>query len=147
MSRAQRTKGKVGEREAATLLRELYPSASRTISQARGAEDCDVGGTPWHVEVKVGSKPAPLRALRQALRDAEEHGDDRPPLVMCREDRRGWTVTLRWSDFARLVSEGIASRAVSVALARRAALGNQAAREDDTKTDFESSPLTQRSER
>jgi hypothetical protein len=117
------------------MLRELYPSAARTISQARGAEDCDVGGTPWHVEVKVGAKPSPLRALRQALRDAEEHDDDRPPLVMCREDRRGWTVTLRWADFARLVSEGQGARAIAVRLAR---LGNQAAREASTKTDFES---------
>lgn len=106
MSRAQREKGKRGEREAAALLSDLYPAAARTISQARGAEDCDVSGTPWAVEVKCGRAPAPLAALRQCEADAEERGDTRPPLVLVREDRRGWTVTLRWADFARLVGGG-----------------------------------------
>jgi hypothetical protein len=117
MSRSQRTKGKVGEREAAALLRELFPEAARTISQARGAEDCDVGGTPYFVECKVGAKPAPLKALRQAKGDAAELGDERPPLVMCREDRRGWTVTMDWSTFATLVREGQAARAAAVQMA------------------------------
>jgi hypothetical protein len=117
VSKSQRTKGKVGEREAAALLRELFPEAARTISQARGAEDCDVGGTPYFCEIKVGAKPAPLKALRQAKGDAKELGDERPPLVMCREDRRGWTVTMDWSTFATLVREGQAARAVAVQMA------------------------------
>jgi len=117
MSKSQRDKGKVGEREAATLLRELFPQAARTISQARGAEDCDVGGTGYFVEVKVGAKPAPLKALRQAKADAAELGDERPPLVMCREDRRGWTVTMDWPTFATLVQQGQAARAAAVQMA------------------------------
>jgi hypothetical protein len=114
MSKAQRDKGKRAERKVAALLRELYPQAYRTISQARGAEDCDVGGTEWHVEVKSGVKPAPLAALRQAERDT----DGRPALVVCCEDRRGVTVTLRWEDFARVVSEGQRAREIAVTLAR-----------------------------
>lgn len=118
MGMRSRRKGKVGEREAAELLRELYPEAARTISQARGAEACDVEGTPWWVEVKVGAKPNPLAALLQAKLDAAAAGDDRPPLVIARRDREGTTVTLAWSDFAALVRANAEARRTLVRTAK-----------------------------
>jgi hypothetical protein len=98
MGAAQREKGKRGERQAAEKLRELYPAAQRTIAQSRGAEDCDVSGLPWWVEVKIGKAPPVLAAMRQALRDT----DGRPPLVMTHQDRGEWLVTMRFDDFKRI---------------------------------------------
>jgi hypothetical protein len=114
VSASQRRKGAVGEREAASLMRQVYPGAMRSASQAGRTDEADVEGTPWWVEVKVGARPMPLAALRQA----EDATDGRPALVMARQDRQGWTVTMRWPDFARLVAEGEAARAAAVAMAR-----------------------------
>jgi len=114
VSASQRRKGAVGEREAAGLLRQVYPAAFRSASQAGRTDEADVEATPWWVEVKVGARPMPLAALRQA----EAATDGRPALVLARQDRQGWTVTMRWPDFARLVAEGEAARAAAVAMAR-----------------------------
>lgn len=119
MGAHQRAKGARGEREAAALLRRLYPLADRRPMQARGAarDGCDVEGTPWHVEVKRGARPALLAALAQAERDT----DGRPALVLARQDREPWVAMMRWEDFAKLVEAagaGSRARAVAVGLAR-----------------------------
>lgn len=101
MSRSQREKGARGEREAAAALRDVYPSADRAPMQSRGAkrDGCEVVGTPFHVEVKIGAKPPVLAAMRQAVRDTK----GAPPLVMTRQDRGEWLATMRWSDLAALL--------------------------------------------
>jgi len=119
MGAHQRAKGARGEREAAELLRRVYPLADRRPMQARGAarDGCDVEGTPWHVEVKRGARPSLLAALDQAERDT----DGRPPLVLARQDRRGWVAVLRWEDLQTLLeaaSAGDRARTMAVSLAR-----------------------------
>jgi hypothetical protein len=99
VAKKSREKGKRGERAAADKLRELYPDAKRTISQSRGAEDSDVGGTPWHVEVKIGKAPPIAPAMDQAIRDSR---GERPPLVMSKKDRGDWLITMRYEDFLRI---------------------------------------------
>lgn len=119
MGAHQRAKGARGEREAAQLLRRVYPLADRRPMQARGAarDGCDVEGTPWHVEVKRGARVSVLAALAQAERDT----DGRPPLVLARQDREGWIVALRWEDFAALLEAVGSSRldgSIALSLAR-----------------------------
>lgn len=98
--RASREKGKRGERLAVALCRLLWPSAVRTISQARGGgEACDVSGTPYHVEVKVGARPNILAAVRQAKGDSK---GARPWLVFSKRDREQPLVTMSWETFAAL---------------------------------------------
>jgi hypothetical protein len=117
---ANRRKGACGEREAAVLLGILYPGAERKPMQARGAarDGCEVEGTPWWVEVKSAAAPRILPALRQARADAKANGDSRPPLVVAKTTRQGWTVTLDWMDFARLVREGQQARSVAISMAQ-----------------------------
>lgn len=99
-----RDKGKRGEREAAELLRDIFPEARRGLSQSRGggAEEPDIVGLgrPWHIEVGVGATVSPVAKMLQAIRDAKEGS---MPVVLSRRDRCQWMVTLRWSDFADLV--------------------------------------------
>jgi hypothetical protein len=121
MSASQRRKGATGELEAAELLRLVYPYADRRPMQARGAkrDGCEVEGTPWWVEVKSSAAPRILPALRQAERDIADREDHRSPLVMAKTTRRGWTVTLRYADFAALVSEGIEARRALIEMAKK----------------------------
>ena len=116
MSRRSRTKGKVGEREVATVLRTAVTLAGgcaeaiRRGWQARhGRDACDVEGTRFWMEVKRRARFAVLRHLEQASEDT----DGRPPVVWLREDgNRRWAV-LMWADDwlrdARLRDEGGAS--------------------------------------
>jgi len=99
MARSQREKGKRGEREAAAMLAQAFPAARRNHSQAAGARDCDVSGTPFWVEVKVGKAPPIMPAMDQAIRDT----DGRTPIVMSKRDRGEWLVTMRFGDFLRLL--------------------------------------------
>ncbi len=126
MSASQRRKGADGEREAAKLLAKLYPHAERRPMQARGAvkDGCEIEGTPYWVEVKSGAAPPIMGALRQARRDIEAHGDERPPLVLAKTTRQGWTVTMEWADFAALIKGATTARDMLVTLAREATAGS-----------------------
>lgn len=100
MGRASRDKGKRGELEAVRLLRAAgYEDARRGVLQSRGAEVADVEGTPWWLEIKRGSRPNIRRALEQGLGDT----DGRPVVVLSRDDRGPWLVTVRWQDLARVL--------------------------------------------
>ena len=117
--KASRAKGARGEREAAELCRHLWPLADRKPMQARGAkrDGCEVEGTPWWIEVKSAALPRILPALRQARRDSLASGDGRPPLVLAKTTREGWTVTMSFADFAGLVTEAQRARAIAVQMA------------------------------
>ncbi len=83
--RRSRAKGAAWEREAASILRAIYPGAERNIAQTRSArrEGCDIKGTPWWVECKVGANINLKQAYGQALSD----GGDKV-LVVAKQDRR-----------------------------------------------------------
>jgi hypothetical protein len=103
MGKASRDKGKRGEREFASLVRDRLGLPARRGIQSRGggAEAADVVTPLFHVECKLGARPNPLAALAQAEADA------RPgvfPIAACRRDRDRWTVTMRGDDWLELVA-------------------------------------------
>jgi hypothetical protein len=107
-----RDKGHTYERGIAIFFRKWWKAAKRGL-QTRGgtAEAPDVDGTPWYVECKF-TKGAynPVRALEQA-RDGRYHEEDgkrvlrdkRPPLAVCKTNRKPTTVTLYLSDFSEML--------------------------------------------
>ena len=103
MARSQREKGKRNERLAARAVqRVLGIAACRTAQNTgmNGLADIDMGAR-FHCEVKVRKSIAACRYYDQALRDQKP---GTVPMVLMREDRGEWMVTLRLSDFAEVVS-------------------------------------------
>lgn len=98
-----RTKGKVGEREAAQALRELGFANSRRGVQFHGGPDSpDVVGIPGvHIEVKRVERLNIDAAMAQARRDA---GVDSVPVVMHRRNRGAWMVTVDLERLKQLAS-------------------------------------------
>ena len=91
MGKSSRTKGKVGEREAAkALAKNLGPQADprRGVQYQGGPDSPDVvGALPgWHIEVKRYKGIAAMRFMDQAVDDA----GDLLPAVLMREDRGEW---------------------------------------------------------
>lgn len=90
MSGSQRTKGKVGEREAAALLRTLTGGdVRRRVRQHDGDDDLVLPG--WAVEVKryaTAPRGEVARWWRQACEQARRTGQQ--PLLLYRADRQGW---------------------------------------------------------
>lgn len=101
MARMSRTKGKVGEREVAQLLRDHGFPARRGVQYHGGPDSPDVIGLPgFHVEVKRVEAFRLYEALEQAK------GERRPgdiPAVFHRPNMRPWVVVLEASDFLSLV--------------------------------------------
>lgn len=99
--KASRTKGHSYERELAAIMREIFPEAHRGLqSRGGGAEECDVEGTPFHIEAKRGVKPNPRAALYQAVRDAR---GKRPAVAVIRDDRCTPFVVMTLADWLQLV--------------------------------------------
>jgi Holliday junction resolvase len=91
MGRMQRTKGKVGEREAAALIRQHTGWAA--IRRVRnGAGDSDLIGVPgWSVEVKRRASATRAQVAQWWLQCVEQAGWDLPVLLY-RLDRCSWRV-------------------------------------------------------
>lgn len=100
MGRASRDKGKKGERELASLLRE-YGYDSRRGVQYNGADgSADVVGLPGiHIECKRVERLDLYGAMAQAIGDARE---GEIPAVFHRRNRDYWKVTLRLEDFMEI---------------------------------------------
>lgn len=122
MSARSRRKGASGEREAAELLRSVFPNADRAPMQARGAkrDGCEVVGTPFHVEVKRSKTASPAAAMRQAMRDRK---GETVPLVLTRRDREEWLVTLRGCDAMELIALALLGAKWEDALVNSTAVG------------------------
>jgi len=102
MGRAQREKGKRGEREAAAeLAAVLGVTARRGVQYHGGPDSPDVvlDGLTIHVECKRTERLALWPAVDQAVADAGE----RVPIVWHRCNRRESVVIVRTCDLARLV--------------------------------------------
>lgn len=101
MGRMSRTKGKVGEREVAQLLRDHGFDARRGVQFRGGADSPDVIGLPgFHLEVKRVEAFRLYDALEQAK---NERRDGDIPAVFHRPNQRPWVVVLEASDFLALV--------------------------------------------
>lgn len=104
MGKMSKTKGKVGEREVANLLKGHGIEAARGIQYCGGPDSPDVVHSMQHVHIEVKRVEAfrLYDALDQASRDA--HLDDMP-VVFHRKSRHPWVVILDADDFIKLVKE------------------------------------------
>ena len=103
MGLKSKTKGKVGEREVAELLREFGFAARRGQQFAGGGDSPDVVSDMegFHIEVKrTGKQTDIFAALEQAKRDRKP-GED--ALVFHRKDNKDWIVAMDAKEFLRLV--------------------------------------------
>jgi len=105
MGKLSRSKGARFEREVATAFRVAFPGARRGLGQARsGVDAADVIGIPGYwIECKVGARPNPLAALRQA----EGNSNGEVPVAVCKVDREGAAVTLPLADFIALLDKAV----------------------------------------
>lgn len=101
MSKAQREKGKAGERELAALFREYGFNARRTSQYCGQTGDAsDVIGLPgFHVECKRCETTKIHEWMAQAKRDAKP---ELIPAVFHRRSREKWLVTMQAEDLLRL---------------------------------------------
>lgn len=101
MATNSREKGKVGEREVAALIRQLFPGteARRGQQYAGSNGDADVVGLEGvHVEVK--RRHSSLDGwMKQAVEDAKQGA---VPTVWHRGNRCGWLVTVRATQLVTL---------------------------------------------
>lgn len=105
MGKLSRDKGHGFERLIARLYRVCFPDAKRS-PQYRGPEECDVEGTPFWNEVKRYKKFTYghiSRAIEQGEGDAAEHKDDRPVVVITRQDRGFPIVSMRFTTWLTII--------------------------------------------
>ena len=98
-----RNKGRVGERELASILRE-YGYDTRRGQQYCGANgDADVVGIPGlHIECKRVERLNIEDAIAQSRRDARE---GEIPVVMHRKNHCEWLVTMTLEDWFKIFRE------------------------------------------
>ena len=99
MGKSSRDKGKRGEREVASLLREYGYDARRGVQYHGGPSSPDVVGLPGiHIEVKRTERLDLYGALAQSIGDA---GGDMPVVIHRRNDCR-WVVIQPLEDWIEL---------------------------------------------
>jgi len=100
-------KGNAGEQEFLSMLEARGIQATRNEQRYVGGLDnpdiaAQIGGVPFHVEVKRTERFRLYDALDQAKRDANGH---RIPIVAHRQNRRPWVVVMDAEDFLRITNE------------------------------------------
>lgn len=99
MGKAQREKGKRGERMLAKELRELTgkENIKRGVQYHGGPDSPDVMGLDGvHIECKFVEKLNVREALKQSEDDA---GEGEVPVVIHKTSRQPWIVTMNLTDF------------------------------------------------
>lgn len=97
-----KTKGKVGEREFASLCRDQGFDARRGVQYSGGADSPDVVGLPGlHIEVKR------VQALNLTDACVQAEGDcgGKPWIVAHRKNHAPWLITMRAELFFKLYKE------------------------------------------
>ena len=98
-----REKGKRGERELASILRELGYDTRRGQQFSGANGDADVVGLPGiHIEVKRVEHLNIDDAMDQSTRDAR---DGETPIVAHRKNNTRWKVTMWLDDWVGLYTE------------------------------------------
>lgn len=99
MGKASREKGKRGERELASRLREYGYDARRGVQYQGGKDSPDVVGLPGiHIEVKRTERLDLYGALSQSKGDAEND----KPVVIHRKNNCEWVVIQPLEDWIEL---------------------------------------------
>ena len=98
-----KTKGKVGEREVAALLKKYGFDARRGQQFSGGGDSPDVAHNMdgFHIEVKRSETFALYDALAQANADKKS---DEDAIVFHRRNNRQWVVVMEAEDFLRLMT-------------------------------------------
>ena len=109
MGKFSHEKGKRGERELASKLRELGIAGAYRSNQYCGpASSADVLGLPGiHTEVKRTEALSLYVAYAQAVRDSD--GTEDMPVVFHRRNGRPWLAILSLEDWARLYRDYVDS--------------------------------------
>lgn len=108
MGKAQREKGKRGERELAGILRDYGYDCRRGQQYCGSNGDADVVGLPGiHIECKRVEKLNLYDAILQSKRDAKT---GEIPVVMHRKNNCDWLVTLPLEWFVEIYREWEAGR-------------------------------------
>ena len=104
MGKAEREKGKRGEREVARMLRLLGFDSHRSQQYCGKTGDADdvVGVDGYHIEVKRREKLSIMEWVRQTERDCNSEDI---PVVVFRQNGEPWRVVLDAIDFFSLVKE------------------------------------------
>ena len=99
MGKMSRNKGKTGEREIASILREYGYDARRGVQYHGGADSPDVVGLPGiHIEVKRTERLSLYDAMAQAIHDCGTN----IPVVMHRKNNCEWVAIMRLPDFMEI---------------------------------------------
>lgn len=105
MGKMQREKGKHGERELASILRDYGYNCRRGQQYCGTSGDADVIGlTNIYIEVKRVEDLRLRKALQQASRDARA---GEIPVVMHRRNYEPWRVSMYLQNFQRMYSDDI----------------------------------------
>lgn len=115
MGKAQREKGKRGERELANLLKDHGYNCRRGQQYCGTNGDADVVGLPGiHIECKRVERLNLEDAMRQAIDNTESEklpfSEEIYPAVFHRRNRGSWLVTMRLDDWMNLYREWDAGR-------------------------------------
>lgn len=104
MSKAQREKGKRGERELATLLKSYGYDCCRGQQYCGANGDADVIGLPGiHIECKRVERLNIQEAMEQSINDTEcTAGEKVLPAVFHRKNGKDWLVTMRLDDWIKV---------------------------------------------
>ena len=103
MGKMSREKGKRGERELASKLREFGYNARRGQQYCGVNGDADVVGLPgMHIEVKRTERLQLYDALNQSKRDAKSY---EIPCVMYRKNNSEWVTILPLDRFMEIYRE------------------------------------------
>lgn len=101
MGKAERNKGKRGERELANALKNCGYDARRGQQYSGTETSADVVGLPGvHIECKRMEQLRLYDALEQAETDAGDSGD--VPAVFHRRNKKPWVVVMRLDDWLEL---------------------------------------------
>lgn len=103
MSINSRTKGAVGERELANILKENGFETRRGQQFCGANGDADVVGLPHiHIECKRVERLIIEKAMEQSRSDAREN---EIPVVMHRKNRQPWLVTMDLDTWLEMYKE------------------------------------------
>ena len=98
MGKAERERGKRGERYVANRIRDRLGIKAHRGNQYQGGPDSpDVTGLPgYHIEVKNVNRLELHKAIAQSTNDA---GEGEVPIVIHHRDREPWYVNMPFEDF------------------------------------------------
>lgn len=103
MGKRSKNKGKVGEREAAALLREFGFEARRGQQFSGGNDSPDIihDLSGFHIEVKRCEKSGMYDWLAQATADAKP---GEKPIVLHRKNNKDWLVVMDAREFLAMLA-------------------------------------------